>query len=194
MDYSYTRHYQRYEYVVIRDWVTGKSVMDVGCGTAIGSFILSAKAKSVAAVDPSLVEFIGKKFIYLSNTHASMCAVTFCPMRFESMHKVDVAVAIEVFEHFENPRNSVRKLSSLCDYCFFTTPLAKVTGKTENPDHVAEYSKEDFEGIVGESFEILERKYQTSDMRILDEANSNGSSYDHAHVVQMLWTRSKYAQ
>lgn len=195
MNYPYTRHFQRYEYVVKRGWVDGKNVVDIGCGNAIGSHILSHGARHVYACDPCLEGIVGTPFVFLITPGLpNQGNVTFAPLEFELLDKTDVAVAIEVFEHFANPRASIHEIAKRCDHAFLTTPLALVTSKTTNSTHTAEYSAEDFDNYVSESFEILEKKYQTADMQILDKAEPNGDSCNNGHVVQMIWGRSTYGQ
>ena len=57
MNYPLTRHLQRYEYVSEKGYVDGKVVVDMGCGPfAMGSFILTPRAKFVYAIDRDLME------------------------------------------------------------------------------------------------------------------------------------------
>lgn len=182
MHFPHTRHFQRYEYVLEKGYVKDKVVMDVGAGTGYGSSILGGNAKMVFAVE--------KNGNFREMFTSSV--VVPVPEDFYNMSKkVDVCVAIEVFEHMLNPRKFVRKLAEIGEYVFLTTPLAKVTGRTRNPVHVAEYSKEDFEKIVEEEFEILDRCCQKSNLDIVARTSPNGCSYDGGHVVQMLWARSR---
>jgi len=114
---------------------------------------------------------------------------------FEFCGKVDVVTAIEIFEHMPDPGKFIKHLAQMCTYAFITTPLALETGTTSNPAHIAEYSSKDFDGIVGEYFNIEEKVYQTGDLRIVDAIETRGcDSYCSSHVVQMVWARSKYGR
>lgn len=154
--------------------------MDVGCGTAYGSDVMSRRAKFIFAVDPE--------------ARACPQKVNMVPIAkniFNVRKKVDVCIAIEVIEHVPNPTQFVKHLSTLCDWAFITTPLALKTGKTRNRFHVAEYSKEDFRCMVSTAFNILETRYQLGDLGIVDEAAPNGDSDDDNHVVQMVWCKKR---
>lgn len=181
MDFPHSRHFQRYEYIAEREFTRDKTVMDVGAGSGYGSRILCSIAKRVYAVDPKIVS----RQVFSTNVIPVPDSI------YDITVKVDICVAIEVFEHMQDPRGFVKKISELCEYAFFTTPLAKRTGETRNQEHIKEYSKEDFIEIVGEQFEIIERVCQKSDLTIVPDAEPNGDSFKKGHVVQMVWCRSK---
>lgn len=196
LPYPITRHFQRYEYVVRRGWVTQKDVIDVGCGNTQGAFILAEYAKSVLGVDPILKEHIqgGKAFkmpllikegIFKNNLRVSAESV------FNINDKFNVAVCIEVFEHQMDVDGFLRKLAGLCEYLYITTPLAAVTGPTRNPDHVGEYSNEDFVAALEKHFVIQELLFQRCDMTICNYPVFDGDSFNEFHTVQMAWCKSK---
>lgn len=189
MNFPWVRHWQRYEYVKRKGYVGGKVVVDLGCGIPFGSYSMadpsynaSEVAKLVFAVDQnhhSLTEFSCANVIIVDGNLYDFCA------------KVDVCVTIEVFEHMSDPGKFINHLSTICKNLFITTPLAKITGKTRNPDHIAEYSAKDFDGFIKDKFVIIDKKYQTGDMRIVSEAKCQGDSYDYNHIVQMAWCEVK---
>ena len=192
MNFPYSRHSQRYEYACQKGYFKDKVVADVGCGNAIGTSLISIDAKMVFAIDPRLAGYVDKPFIYLevcgdkgrNKKNIVWVAEKFNPQNIN--YKIDVVTLVEVFEHIENPEGFLKMVATHCENVFITTPLANVTGKTRNLAHVAEYSMKDFD--------ILEKKYQTGDMNIVDRAEFNGDSFDHNHTVQMVWARSRYAK
>ena len=189
MNFPYIRHYQRYEYVVNSGYVDDRTVVDLGCGVnGVGPFLLTSRAKFVYAVDSAID--LTKVFGFNDNAHTDRLLVIKGDL-FEFEMKVDVAVAIEVIEHMENVDRFVSHVARICNYAFMTTPLVETTGKTGNPVHVLEYSAEDFDRIVGEKFEILDKVYQHGDLSITKEAKPCGDSFDSNHVVQMVWARSR---
>ena len=194
MNYPWTRHYQRYEYVIQKGYVTDRNVVDIGCGFPIGSTIMTSVAESVIAIDKKL----DKNKTYTMPQVNSFMGKPPRPSRiklwkggYEQIDKwYDVATAIEVFEHV-NPINFIFKLGFCCEYLFLTTPLAKTTGPTRNKNHIAEYSHKEFVNIVTHRFDILEETYQTSDLVISNKGKYTGDSYNPQHTVQMLWCRNK---
>ena len=192
MNYPWCRHHQRYEYVINMGYVRDKIVIDVGSGLPYGAIAMTSSAKLVYAVDPKVGEVLGKIILSMSprNTVRDNVKLVACNI-FDVKKKVDVCIAVEIFEHMEDPALFVAKLSTLCSYAFITTPLARTTEVTPNQEHVAEYSARDFDKIVGRSFEIESKVYQTADLRIEKETMPNGCSFQDGHVVQMAWCKSR---
>ena len=55
MNFPYTRHYQRYEYITRKGYVTNGTVIDAGCGAIpYGVFILAITAARIYCVDTTL--------------------------------------------------------------------------------------------------------------------------------------------
>ena len=190
--YPWTRHRQRYEYVLMRGWVSDKVVVDIGAGTCEGSYSLSHKANVVFAVDTSeFTKQVGRMLVpSFVGARADRLVIVNSDL-FDFVGSVDVAVVIEVFEHIPEPQKLIDHLAGICRNMFITTPLALVTGKSRNGAHIKEYSVKDFESVVGTRFNILERNYQTADLRIIDKPEFGGDSFDLGHVVQMLWCEVK---
>lgn len=190
--YPWTRHFQRYEYVVKMGYVTGKTVLDVGAFTGYGAIRLVETAKRVIAIDPDLPPEISTPlpmpYIYSTRLKGIKGDIYGTPAE---LLEVDVTVVIEVIEHNKDDDMFVKKLAELGEYCFLTTPLAKTTGPTGNEYHFVEYSHEDLVKVVSKEFVVLDVKYQLGNMDIVDEAQPNGSSMDYNHVVQMLWMRRR---
>ncbi len=188
MNFPLTRHLQRYEYISEMGYVKDRVIVDMGCGCGFGSYILTSNAKFVLGVDYKSVA----SQIAGINGNAHKDRFFFVPGDlFEFEKKVDVCVLVEVFEHIEKPERLIEHLSNICEYAFLTTPLAEATGKTRNPEHVVEYSSKDFNYIISEHFDILDKVYQHSDMSITKDATSMGDSFNLNHVVQMVWCRRK---
>lgn len=188
MNFPWTRHAQRYEYIVRNGYIEDKTVVDLGCGIPMGTYALSAVAKRVYGVDLEL-DLLGKVPVWTFNAARPDRVFLIKDNLFVFQHKVDVCVAVEVFEHMFSPGELIEHMASIGEYAFITTPLAKVTGKTRNAEHIAEYSAKDFEQIVTNRFDIVDRRYQLGDLQIVNKASPNGDSIDLGHVVQMLWCK-----
>ena len=189
MNFPHTRHFQRYEYIVQAGHVNNRTVADLGCGTVgVGAFLLTSRAKFVFAID----EKVDPNFFFGTNDDARrdrLFVLREDLRNFET--KVDVVVAVEVFEHMPDAEGFVSHISEICDFAFITTPLVETTGKTVNPAHVKEYSAGDFDRIVSRKFDIIDKVYQHADLSITKEAVPHGDSFNFGHVVQMVWARNR---
>ena len=147
------------------------------CGHGYGLFILSQSAKSVIGCDPILnFDNPVRHFVPAKSKLNKIGA--FQDSIFNYKVKMDVGVAMEVFEHVPSPLLFIKHLSTICDNLFISTPLALTTGKTRNPKHVNEYSSLDFKNIVGEYFDILESIFQLPTLEIVENAKYSGDSID----------------
>lgn len=192
MNFPWTRHYQRYEYIINKGYVYDKVIVDIGCGDfPYGSLYISNKSVEGAAkyafmLDPTLRLDVVNTIIDPKKVLCIKDSI------FNFEHRVDVALAIEVLEHMPEPKNFLIHVSKLCTYAFLTSPCVEYTHRTRNPIHVNEYSSKDFDVLVGESFEIIEKKYQDGKLKIMDEVSTGWDSIDTDHIVQMAWCRSRY--
>ena len=201
ISYHWTRHFHRYEYPCRRNWLDKKVVMDVGCGTGFGLCCIAGVASKIYGVDISPTSFpiIANKqpqtmilTMYSTPKFGGNAPLFVIPNSIYTVtQQVDVCVAVEIFEHMDNPQKFIDHLSTLCTELFITTPLSDITKKTRNTNHVVEYSREDFQRIVSTRFEIVEAIDQLSDMTTTTNAPYSGDSIDEEHVVQMLWCKKK---
>lgn len=189
LNYCHVRHMQRYEYILTRNYVLNKTVVDIGCGNNIGTYALSSIATKVYGVDRiSLLR--DNYLIVLEGAKPENIKFFECDL-FDFKLQVDVCVAVEVFEHILEPQKLIRHLASLGEWLFITTPLVESTGRTVNMEHVAEYSSKDFDKIISKEFNIVEKVYQKSNLEISYDVSPNGDSFNPGHVVQMVWARRK---
>lgn len=175
-------------------YVTDKYTLDVGCGGGFGTIILASKAKEVWGIDPEMAKVLSEgKVQYSICPQTNLTKVRFIGDDIFNVKVIDgnTSVAIEIFEHVPDPDKFIARLAEFSNELFITTPLAEVTGKTVNPEHVAEYSEADFRKILEKYFNIEKMVFQLSDLTIVDKASPNGCSYDPGHVVQMAWCKRK---
>ena len=194
--YGITRHIQRYEYVIKQGYVEDKVVIDVGCGHGYGTLMMCCYAKHVMGVDTEMSSFMANSVspVFVPPDR-KLGSRRFYPYKWEDVDpvktKVDVTVAMEMIEHIQAPVMFLDFAKTIGPYLFLSTPLAEKTGPTRNPIHVVEYSHDDLVALVSNDFDILDTKYQLSDLQIVDSATPSGDSHDEDHVVQMLWCKRK---
>lgn len=98
------RHVMRYAWAV--PWVYGKEVVDLGCGTGYGSFMLSWGAKRVLALDISreAVHFAQSQF------EARNLEYRIQDVRVDRIPHAEVYVAFEFLEHLDDPEAVIAHL------------------------------------------------------------------------------------
>jgi len=192
LNYPWSRHFQRYEYVMQKGYITNKTVLDIGCGTSYGTIAMSSIAKLAEGLDPEFEHMPpGVLLIPAKSKSVGVHKTTLEMLALNTKLKYDVCVAIEVFEHIMYPFNFIKDMASMGDYAFITTPLSNVTKNTRNKEHIAEYSSADFKTIISTRYRILKMVYQYPDLSIKNHGAYCGDSFDPRHRVQMAWCKRK---
>jgi SAM-dependent methyltransferase len=152
------QHLARYKFAA--NFVIGKKVLDVACGTGYGSNLLKvAGASSVTGVDIS-----SESIAYAKNNYQSS-GINFIvgDAADLSIHRdFDIIVSFETIEHLENPDKFLSEISlSLSSGGIFivSTPQREkgtVTDRPTNPFHHQEWSKNEFETLLRRYFSIVD--------------------------------------
>lgn len=195
MHYAISRHFQRYEVIIESGVADGKRVIDIGCGSGYGTALLSGRASYAVGIDPTL-NTTGRITILPVLEPERPMALNLASYKIEDIpnDSFDLAVAVEVFEHVDDPEAFVKKVSEVAKEAFFTTPLSDVTKSSRNKSHKAEYSHADFIWVLSTVFDINKVRFQTWDLRILeDEPQYTGDTMNYDHGVQMAWCTRKGA-
>lgn len=147
---NYFFHLKRYYFA--QSYVKNKKVLDIGCGTGYGDFLLSQYAKEVIGID------ISKDAIDFAQEHYKKENLNFYIMDWEEIEKFnetfDVIIAFEFIEHIKEPDkflNLIKKILNENGLIIISTPN-KSTSSGKNPYHYKEYNPYEFEELLSQHF------------------------------------------
>jgi ubiquinone/menaquinone biosynthesis C-methylase UbiE len=93
--------------IVKDEWIQGKALLDVGCGTGRWSKYLASKAKSIEAIDPSKAVFSAAQLLQNNNNvRISKAAVDTIPFEDNSF---DFVFSLGVLHHIPDTADAMRK-------------------------------------------------------------------------------------
>jgi SAM-dependent methyltransferase len=123
-------HFERYLYAM--RLVHSKSVIDAGCGTCYGSWLLSIGASRIISID------YDKSMIEYWNTFNFMCPAGFTCLDLDDCELLDtdIIVAFEVIEHLKNPVRFLKNIKS--PVLIFSAPV-----KIHSKFHLTTFEKQD---------------------------------------------------
>lgn len=153
--------YQRcqFAYEFARPLITGKKVLDVGCGLAYGTALMAKEAASITGIDydKDTVEENKREYRSLRNLEFSQAEIPPLPFTDESF---DIVTAFQFIEHIHARREFIKECMRILKpggSLLLTTPNIKKS-MARNPFHVHEYSfsemKKEVSGIT-ESFKLM---------------------------------------
>lgn len=166
VSFVFARH--RFAYEWARQFVAGKDVLDIGCGTGYGCKILSESASSVLGIDYSAeaIEFCRKKFSASNIEYVQMDA-----SQFKLNRQFDVAVSFQVIEHLQHPDTFLDRIKDVMrpsGKIIITTPNVRVptAESNTNPFHFNEMNYQQF-------YRLLQSKLDTFDLYGIGYASPN---------------------
>jgi len=156
--YVHLLHIASYEFAL--NYVKNNKVLDYGCGTGYGTYLLSKSAQSVVGVDVSGESVAYAKEHYVSDN------VIFKGINELGNEKYDVIVSFQVIEHVKNDKAYINKLKKLLNpngVLLLTTPnkqgrIFNYIQKPWNKYHLKEYSVKSMSNLLKRffaDFEIL---------------------------------------
>lgn len=171
-------HSTRYEFA--KSFVTGKSVLDAGCGVGYGSKLLAdGGARRVTAVDISeeALEIARRQFPHPNLEYLQGD----CQNLGHLDDPFDVVIAFESLEHVPRSEQFIAELARLTrrDGGVFlcTTPNREQTAgggkdRSENPYHLREFSPQEFVSALRESFDrvALLGQHKTAALQGVEQA------------------------
>jgi SAM-dependent methyltransferase len=172
-DTNFKNHFKVYEF--LSQFVQGKRVLDVGCGTGYGSAYLSKYASSVTGIDISIpaVRLATRK-----NPEINYIVMDAHKLTFPDNH-FDFIISTENFEHLSDQRQHLRELRRvLADggICFIATP---------NPEQFLDLPSNPFhtkENTYAELCVLLEASFK--DLFILENQLPHNLERPHGHLPE----------
>ncbi|CAN7278520.1 class I SAM-dependent methyltransferase [Paenibacillus sp. LjRoot56] len=161
-------HVHRYRIISGCSSIKGMKVLDAGCGTGYGSFILAQSAESVIGIDISheTIEWCKEHYEVQDNLtfkQASLEELPFIDAEF------DCIINFEVIEHVDKNiqraflKEAKRVLKST-GVIIMSTPNKRIyTDKSgyHNPFHVSEFYEDEFINYLAEEFEAIKMYNQS---------------------------------
>lgn len=153
----FQHHLARYDFV--KQYVKDRIVLDAGCGTGYGSIYLveSGGARKVYGIDVSQEAIDYCLNIYQRDNLVFLrknCTNLDFPDEF-----FNVVVAFEIIEHIEDDQKFLSEANRVLkkDGTFIvSTPKKHEKHIQENPYHIREYSFDEFNALLSESFSSIE--------------------------------------
>lgn len=152
-DANFINHLKVYKFLA--QFVHGKDVLEVGCGTGYGTRFLADHARRVVAIDYS------KEALRYAIRHYSHPNITYLQKDadvLDIMGQYDLIFSTEVFEHLHNPRHHLERVRLLLapdGLCFIATPNPELTNYA-NEFHTKEWAFGELRAVMREYFDAVE--------------------------------------
>lgn len=156
-NYWFRRHLVVYEWIAAR--VGGLRAIDMACGEGYGADVLARAAASVVGVDanPEAHEHARLRYVRANLRFVRDLVEGFC-------EPADAVVFLQTIEHLRRPGDVLAHFRSLLGEggtAFVSTPNVRTlapsgAARSDNPWHVHEYRREEFERLCREHFAEVE--------------------------------------
>ena len=160
-------------YVFARPWCERRDVLDVACGTGYGTASLAEVAREAVGgdIDADAVAYARGRYAR-ANVRFDVVDAQALPYEPASF---DTFVSFETIEHLDDPavlaREAARVLRDGGAFLVSTPQVAETTHSPANPFHRVEFSRRDFEALLGASFGEVrlfgQRRRETRRHRVL---------------------------
>ena len=171
-------HRKRYEFAL--PLCERKEVLDAGCGAGYGSALLGSVARSVVGIDRDEAAIAYARDRYTrDNVSFQIGDLVDLALGDDSF---DVVCAFEVIEHVRDADRHLAEVARVLRpdgvYVVSTPRAERTTGAPANPHHEVEYSRDDFERLLGARFSRVElygqARRQTARHRLMQRADVLG--------------------
>ena len=149
-------HLKRYKFAL--NYCKGKTVLDAACGVGYGAYHLTQVASRVVGIDidPQAIAYGQERFSSdcLSLRVADVMNTGFSDSEF------DVICSFEAIEHLSNIPMYLKEIARILSpqgVCILSTPqVSKTNHHPDNPYHMIEFARKDFEALLQEYFNDVE--------------------------------------
>ena len=156
--YQNIYHVTRYKFA--KEFVRGKFVLDIACGSGHGSILLiESKSKQVIGIDLELEAMKGAQLSNGNQSKLPLLLVGSAERIPFTNSTADVVVCFETIEHIIEDKRAVDEFHRVLKpegTLLLTTPNAKITqpinGVPNNPYHVREYTLKDLFELLSSQF------------------------------------------
>ncbi len=149
-------HQLRYDW--LKQFVDGKEVLDIACGSGFGTKILSSKAKRVIGcdIDKDIIKYASYRY---SNNNIEYRIENV--ENFKLDNKLDTIISFETIEHLKNVDDYLKNIDNNLkeDGNFFvSTPISnkKIDSNPNNIFHIQEWGFTEFHKLIQKYFDIEE--------------------------------------
>lgn len=150
---TFFQHQKTYSFCT--KYTRSKRVLDAGCGTGAGAFLLSKIAKEMVAVDTDrdAIKYSRKMYKRRNLTYKRIGVLDI-----RDKKKFNTVVSLQVIEHIEEVDTYIAKIKGLLKpkgIVIFSTPNSLTQSYNENPYHVHEYLAEELLILLKEYFQTV---------------------------------------
>ncbi|MFH0840765.1 MAG: class I SAM-dependent methyltransferase [bacterium] len=147
----YDEHLARYEFA--RQFVSGKKVLDLACGTGYGAQLLAKAGAIVIAIDQDkqAIESAQQNFPHENITYLVDSAESLKTLEDNS---IDIITSFETIEHLKNCEDYLKALTRVLRYdgiALISTPN-KAFFNEKNHFHIKEFTKSELIALLGKYF------------------------------------------
>jgi 2-polyprenyl-3-methyl-5-hydroxy-6-metoxy-1,4-benzoquinol methylase len=146
-----------YAYEFARQYIQGKSVLDIGCGNGYGTALMAQEAREITGLDYDKATVEANRGQYRNLTNVSFVQAKVPPLLLET-DSVEVITAFQFIEHLTLRQEFLKEAFRVLKpkgVLLLTTPNVKRT-LARNPFHVHEYTFEEMHSELATIFHHFE--------------------------------------
>lgn len=156
--HTHKEHEARYNWV--KQFVNGKTVLDIACGTGFGSRILAKQGNAIQVtgwdIDANTVRYAS-----LRNKDPRLVFAVRDAESFDNSQEFDIIISFETIEHLKRPERFLQNISGALKKsgtCFVSTPISSMS-ENKAPDnlfHTTEWGFKKFHELASTFLNIDE--------------------------------------